>query len=433
MKRWHTWAELLRRRAENKPRITCYNQGMFSNLARRARRFLLQAACLLLLTSCAGLNLRNETASSLGAARDSDPTTPTALPNDIIDAADAEYLLLTNIYERASPSVVHIEATIFGETRRGSGFVYDRQGHVLTNAHLVKDADAIKVTLRNAYALEAALLGLDSFSDLAVLKVRAAEDQLSPLRIGESATVKVGRRVISIGNPYGLSTSMTTGIVSGLGRTLPSAALIDVSLGSGFDNPAIIQIDAAIHPGNSGGPLLDSKGLVIGVATAMQSSSGQFQGIGFAVPADTMRRVIPDLIARGKVEYAWMGISVMPEDGGYGVAGLSEALDLPVERGVLLRGVSEVSPAHRAGLRGGDTLVDVRGKSVCAGGDVIVAINNTYFDNLDGLIAYLVQNVRPGDEVEVVAIRDRQAIEFTLELEARPAREGPTIGCASAQ
>ena len=359
--------------------------------------------------------------------------TPTALPNEIIDAADAEYLLLTNIYERASPSVVHIETVVFGETRRGSGFVYDRQGHVLTNAHLVKDADAIEVTLRNAYALEAALLGLDSFSDLAVLKVRAAEDQLSPLRIGESATVKVGQRVISIGNPYGLSTSMTTGIVSGLGRTLPSAAMIDVSLGSGFDNPAIIQIDAAIHPGNSGGPLLDSKGLVIGVATAMQSSSGQFQGIGFAVPADTMRRVIPDLIAQGKVEYAWMGISVMPEDGGYGVAGLSEALDLPVERGVLLRGVSEVSPAHRAGLRGGDTLVDVRGKSVCAGGDLIVAINNTYFDNLDGLITYLVQNVRPGDEVEVVAIRDRQAIEFTLELEARPAREGPTIGCAAAQ
>ena len=403
------------------------------DMARRARRFLLQATCLLLLTACAGLNIRNETASSLGAAPDSDQTTPTALPNDIIDAADAEYLLLTNIYDRASPSVVHIETVIFGETRRGSGFVYDRQGHVLTNAHLVKDADAIKVTLRNAYALEAALLGLDSFSDLAVLKVRAEEDQLSPLRIGESATVKVGQRVISIGNPYGLSTAMTTGIVSGLGRTLPSAAMIDVSLGSGVDNPAIIQIDAAIHPGNSGGPLLDSKGLVIGVTTAMQSSSGQFQGIGFAVPADTMRRVIPDLIARGKVEYAWMGISVMPEDGGYGVAGLSEALDLPVERGVLLRGVSEVSPAHRAGLRGGDTLVDVRGKSVCAGGDVIVAINNTYFDNLDGLIAYLVQNVRPGDEVEVVAIRDRQAIEFTLELEARPAREGPTIGCGSAQ
>ena len=388
---------------------------------------------LLLLSSCGNLPSRNETASSVGAETEADAMTPTALPDEIIDAADAEYLLLTNIYERASPSVVHIEATIYGETRRGSGFVYDRRGHILTNAHLVKDADAIEVTLGKTYPLEAALLGLDSFSDLAVLKVQAAAERLSPLRIGESATVKVGQRVISIGNPFGLKTAMTAGIVSGLGRTLPSAAMIDASLGSGFDNPAIIQIDAAIHPGNSGGPLLDSKGLVIGVATAMRSDSGQFQGIGFAVPADTMRRVIPDLITEGRVEYAWLGISVMPEDGGYGVAGLSEALDLPVERGVLLRGVTEVSPAHRAGLRGGDRLVDVRGKSVCAGGDLIVAINDTYFDNLDGLITYLVQNARPGDEVEVVAIRDRQAIEVTLELEARPAREGPTIGCVTAQ
>lgn len=403
------------------------------DMARRARRFLWPAACLLLLCACSGLNFGTETSSSLGTERDFDLATPTALPEAIISAADAEYLLLTNMYERASPSVVHIEATIFGESRRGSGFVYDRQGHILTNAHLVKDADAIEVTMRNTFALEAALLGLDSFSDLAVLKVRTAEDRLSPLRIGESAPVKVGQRVISIGNPFGLKTAMTTGIVSGLGRTLPSATLIDLSLGSGFDNPAIIQIDAAIHPGNSGGPLLDSKGLVIGVTTAMQTDSGQFQGIGFAVPADTMRRVIPDLIAQGKVEYAWMGISVMPEDGGYGVAGLSEALDLPVERGVLLRGVTEVSPAHRAGLRGGDTFVDVRGKSVCAGGDLIVAINNSYFENLDGLITYLVQNARPGDKVELVVIRDRKAIEFTIELEARPAREGPTIGCASAQ
>lgn len=415
----------------NKPRITCYNQGMMGEMARRARRVHWLAACLLLLSACSGLPSRTETASSVGGGIDSDIMTPTALPDEIINAADAEYLLLTNIYQRASPSVVHIEATIFGETRRGSGFVYDRQGHILTNAHLVKDADAIEVTLRNAYALEAALLGLDSFSDLAVLKVRAAEDQLSPLRIGDSATVKVGQRAISIGNPFGLKTAMTAGIVSGLGRTLPSASMIDAIPAAGFDNPAIIQIDAAIHPGNSGGPLLDSKGIVIGVTTAMQSASGQFQGIGFAVPADTMRRVIPDLIAEGRVEYAWLGISVMPEDGGYGVAGLSEALDLPVERGVLLRGVSEISPAHRAGLRGGDTLVDVRGKSVCAGGDLIVAINDTYLENLDGLITYLVQNARPGDEVEVVAIRDRKAIEFTLKLEARPAREGPTIGCAS--
>ena len=387
---------------------------------------------LLLLSACGGLSATRENASPQQSEA-SAATTPTALSDEILSAADAEYLLLTNIYARSSPSVVNIEVTSGDETRRGSGFVYDGQGHLITNAHLVKDADAIVVTLRNTFVLDADLLGLDSFSDLAVLKISAAAERLPPLRIGESATVKVGQRAISIGNPFGLKASMTTGIVSGLGRTLPSAELIDAGLISGFDNPSIIQIDAAIHPGNSGGPLLDSTGLVIGITTAMQSDSGQFQGIGFAVPADTMRRVIPDLIAAGRVEYAWMGISVMPEDGGYGVAGLSEALDLPVERGVLLRGVTEGSPAHLAGLRGGDTVVDVRGKGICAGGDLIVAINGYYFDDLDALITYLVQNTRPGDEVELVVIRNRQAIDVTLKLQRRPEGDRPTIDCNTTQ
>lgn len=396
------------------------------------RGFLGLAGAALLLAACGGLtNLRSndpaQTARTSAAAM-----TPTALSDALVAAADAEYLLLTNIYERASPSVVNIEASINGETRRGSGFVFDRQGHIITNAHLVKDADAIVVTLRNTYVLNAELIGLDSFSDLALLKVSTAAERLSPLRIGESAPVKVGQRAISIGNPFGLKTSMTTGIVSGLGRTLPSAELIDAGVVSGFGNPSIIQIDAAIHPGNSGGPLLDSSGLVIGITTAMQSDSGRFQGIGFAVPADTMRRVIPDLIAEGRVEYAWMGVSVMPEDGGFGVAGLSEALDLPVERGVLLRGVTEGSPAHVAGLLGGDSPVYVRGELVCAGGDLIVAIDGFYFENLDGLITYLVQNTRPGDEVDLLAIRDRQPLDIRLRLQGRPARERPVIDCNAA-
>jgi len=165
----------------------------------------------------------------------------------------------------------------------------------------------------------------------------------------------------------------------------------------------------------------------------MRSDSGGFQGIGFAVPADTMRRVIPDLLRQGQVDYAWMGISVMREDGGYGVAGLSEALDLPVERGVLLRGVSEGSPAQLAGLRGGTALVDVRGELVCAGGDLIVAINDYYFDNLDGLVTYLVQNTRPGDDVELVAIRDRRQLELMLQLQSRPAQNRPVLDCMAAQ
>ncbi|MCY3916687.1 MAG: trypsin-like peptidase domain-containing protein [Chloroflexi bacterium] len=386
----------------------------------------------LLLSACSAVTNTGGRASSQQTERAAAPT-PTVLSADVVSAADAEYLLLTNIYARSSPSVVNIEVTSGEETRRGSGFVYDRRGHLITNAHLVNDADAIMVTLRNTIVLDADLLGLDSFSDLAVLKISAPEERLSPLRIGESATVKVGQRAVSIGNSFGLKASMTTGIVSGLGRTLPSAQLIDAGAAAGFDNPSIIQIDAAIHPGNSGGPLLDSTGLVIGITTAMQSESRQFQGIGFAVPADTMRRVIPDLIAEGRVEYAWLGISVMPENGGYGVGGLSEALDLPVERGVLLRGVSEGSPAELAGLRGGDARVEVRGKPVCAGGDLIVAINDFYIEDLDALITYLVQNSRPGDEVELVIIRDRQAMEVTLKLQSRPERDRPTIDCNTAQ
>ena len=319
------------------------------------------------------------------------------------------------------------------DARRGSGFIYDRDGHIITNAHLVSSADSITVTLENAYVLSAEMLGLDSFSDLAVLKVNADPDRLQPLRIGDSSAVEVGQRGIVIGNPFGLSSSMTIGIVSGLGRTLPSAELLDAGVAPGFDNPSIIQIDATINPGNSGGPLLDSQGLVLGITTAIRSDNGSFQGIGFAVPGDTMRRVIPDLIDKGRVDYSWMGISVMREDGGYGLSGLSEALELPVERGVLLRGVTAGSPAHRAGLRGGDRSVDVRGAEVCAGGDVIVAINDFHFEDLDGLVTYLVQQTRPGDEVELLVIRDRDTLEIPLTLESRAADSGNMLDCAAAQ
>lgn len=367
------------------------------------------------------------------------PTAPaaaaTATPVDLSAVADAEYRLLAEIYENASPSVVNIEArtdadeTIAESVRRGSGFVYDQQGHIITNAHLVNDADAISVTLGNALALEATLVGADSFSDVAVVKVSVPAERLLPLRIGESALIKVGQRAIAIGNPFGLNSSMTTGIVSGVGRTLPSAELIGVGAVA-YDNPAIIQIDAPIYPGSSGGPLLDSRGLVFGMTTANQSLSGEIAGIGFAVPADTMRRVIPDLLTAGRVDYAWMGISVMREEGGYGVAGLSAALDLPTDRGVLLRGVSAGSPAHLAGLRGGDRLVDVRGKTVCAGGDLIVAINEVHFDDLEALMAYLVQQKRPGDEVTLLVIRDRRTLELSMQLASRPAADdAPTLGC----
>ncbi len=384
-------------------------------------------ACLLLLTAC-GIEFggsadggRQSAGATATAAH-----TPTALSGESLSTADAEYMLLTNIYERANPSVVNIESGRLDETtgaiatQRGSGFVYDTQGHIVTNAHLVNDAYNIRVALQNAIVVDAQLVGADSFSDLAVLKVAADAERLTPLWIGESAGLKVGQRAIVISNPFGLSSSMTTGIVSGLGRTLPSADLLEGEAMPGFENPSIIQIDAAINPGSSGGPLLDSQGRAVGLTTAIRSDSGQFQGIGFAVPADTMRRVIPELIERGRVDYSWMGISVMREDGGFGVAGLSRALDLPVDRGVLLRGVIEGSPAESAGLRGGRALLELRGESVCAGGDLLVAINDHHFADLDELVTYLVQKTRPGDEVKLLLIRDKQTVEIKLTLQTHP-------------
>ena len=226
-------------------------------------------------------------------------------------------MLLTNIYERANPSVVNIESGRLDERRERS-----RRSAARVSSTIRKGISSpmriwsmtlihIRVALQNAIVVDAQLVGADSFSDLAVLKVAADAERLTPLWIGESAGLKVGQRAIVISNPFGLSSSMTTGIVSGLGRTLPSADLLEGEAMPGFENPSIIQIDAAINPGSSGGPLLDSQGRVIGLTTAIRSDSGQFQGIGFAVPADTMRRVIPELIERGRVDYSWMGISVM--------------------------------------------------------------------------------------------------------------------------
>ena len=359
----------------------------------------------------------------------------TAVAAELRGIADAEYALLSRLYEDAAPSVVSIQSVFVDESnggeeiRRGSGFIYDRQGHIVTNAHLVKGADRLSVTLENGAVVTAATRGLDSFSDVAALRIEADADSLIPLRIGESAALKVGQRALSIGSPFGLDKSLTMGIVSGLGRSLRSAELIDGDTPPGFDNPGIIQIDAPVHPGASGGPLLDSGGFVMGMITAIRTDNGAFQGVGFAVPADTLRRVVPELIEYGSVDYAWVGLSVMPEDGGFGVAGLSAALGLSVDRGVLLKGVARGSPAQQAGLRGGTEWVTVRGVEVCAGGDVIVAVNGAHIRDLGALNAWLIQQTRPGDEIELLIVRENETLTINLTLQSRPAESRDSIGC----
>lgn len=353
-------------------------------------------------------------------------TSATALPDDIIHAADAEFLLLQNIYQRVAPSVVNIDVTIEGmplthvDVASGSGVVYDADGNIITNAHVVSDANEIRVTFNDGYVATAELVGLDLYSDLAVIRVDVDASHLVPVIIGDSDAVRVGQRAIAIGNPFGLASSMTVGIVSGLGRQLPSATLIDTTTIGGFNNPSIIQVDADINPGNSGGPLLNSAGELIGVNTAIRTETGVFAGVGFAVPARTVQRVIPELIENGQVDYAWIGISTVPADGGYTVAGLAEALSLPVTAGVLVTQVTPNSPAAEAGLRGGTRIARVRGVDICAGGDIIVAVNGDYLSTMDELVSYLVVNSRPGDTLNLVVVRGSETFEVPLTLRSRP-------------
>jgi S1-C subfamily serine protease len=365
---------------------------------------------------------------------------PTPVPAEIISAADAEYLLLTNLYERVAPSVVNIDVTVespasafLSERYSGSGFVYDDDGHIVTNAHVISDAESILVTFNGGYVADAELVGLDPYSDLAVIRVDVDESHLHPVTFGESDEVRVGQRAVAIGNPFGLASSMSVGIVSGLGRQLPSAEMLAAAgeISGGFQNPAIIQVDAPINPGNSGGPLLNSAGEVIGVNTAIRSETGIFEGVGFAVPSSTALRVIPDLLDDGRVEYSWMGITSASSGNGYGVSGLAEALHLPVSEGILIGDVLPNSPAELAGLHGGSRPTIVRGQTICAGGDIIIAVNGVDVSTMDDLVAYLTVNTRPNDSVSLRIVRGDQTFDVPVQLAARPESVGATGSCGT--
>lgn len=355
-----------------------------------------------------------------------DPT-PTPVGTDIVQEADAEYQLLTNIYYRVNPSVVNIEISSGVHSQiesdiidsSGSGFILDMDGHIVTNSHVVRDAQEILVTFADGYVTSAELLGNDDYSDLAVIKVDPARAPLVPAELGDSNTLQVGQRVIAIGNPFGLDGSMTVGIVSALGRSLPSAQLLDPSY-LGYSNPSIIQIDAAVNPGNSGGPLLNSYGQVIGINTAIRTEDGGFQGIAFAVPVNTLKRIVPQLIATGHAQYSWLGISSPETDGGYSVAALADEMGFPVRNGILVSGVTTGSPAARAGLQPGTHSQRVRGVDIPSDADIIVAINGMVLRDIDDLVAYLVENTSPGDTIVLTIVRNGQTLDLDVTLDVRP-------------
>ncbi|MCX8023999.1 MAG: trypsin-like peptidase domain-containing protein [Thermanaerothrix sp.] len=344
--------------------------------------------------------------------------TPTLMNQALLSFADRD-ALLANLYERVAPGVVFIATTTDGEIESlGSGFVYDREGHIITNFHVVDGATDLEVDFPSGIKVRAEVIGQDLDSDLAVIKVDVPADALVPLPLADSDQVRVGQTAIAIGNPFGLTGTMTVGIVSAKGRTLES--LRQAEGGTFFSAGDVIQTDASINPGNSGGPLLNLAGEVIGVNRAIRTTGTTItgepvnSGIGFAVSSNIVRRVVPVLIAQGKYDYPYLGISSRE------MLTLEqiEALGLPRQTGAYIVSVTPGSPADRAGLRGGDQ--PTRFAGLPAGGDLIIAIDGQPVQAFSDMLSYLMKYKSPGDTVVLTIIRDNQEKEVSVTLGKRP-------------
>jgi S1-C subfamily serine protease len=307
------------------------------------------------------------------------------------------------IYNQLNDSVVLIQTDL----GLGSGFVYDTKGHIITNQHVIDGAEAIQVNFLDGSISSADVVGMDIYSDLAVIKVDPEATTLHPVVLGSSSELNVGEPVAAMGNPFGLSDTLTVGIISSLERTLDAAG--------GYVIIDIIQIDAAVNPGNSGGPLVNVKGQVVGVNTAIQSATGTFTGIGFAVPSDTVKREIDDLIETGGYKHPWLGITAS----GVNIA-VADAVGLDKPQGIIVVDVTSGSPADLAGLRGVDRTVIVDGQEVPVGGDVITDVDGIPVITMADLVVYMERNTSPGDSVVLGIIRDGQDLNLTVILGERP-------------
>lgn len=333
-----------------------------------------------------------------------------------VEAADTE-LTLPDLFERTQRSVVQVTATN-DQTEQGNlgtGFVYDDNGHIVTNNHVVAGTSNLAVTFYDGTVYSATLIGSDPFTDLVVLYVEdVPQEKLVPLPLADSTKIRVGEQVAAIGNPFGLSSSMTSGIVSGVGRTIPAQNTGSLQ----FFIPDIIQTDAPINPGNSGGPLLNTRGEVVGINTAIRSSTGEFAGIGFAVPSNTIAKIAPSLIETGTFNHPWVGIS-----GRDMTPGLASALQLDEPRGVLIVEVVPGGPAEKAGLRGGDNPTRIEGQTVPLGGDIILELDDNQIRKLDDILVYLQREKTVGDTLQVTILRDGTEMTIDLMLEARPSAQ----------
>ncbi|GKS66674.1 2-alkenal reductase [Nitrosarchaeum sp.] len=339
----------------------------------------------------------------------SDKPIPSAVGETITDYS--KKLSLIEIFEKSEPGVVRINVQRTdqsnGTSGVGSGFVFDKQGHIITNAHVVKNAKKVVVTFLDGRSYNADIVGFDEYTDIGVVKVNAGLSLLQPLPLGDSSNLKVGEPIAAIGNPFGLSGSMTSGIVSQLGRLLPS--------GAGYSIPDVIQTDAAINPGNSGGPLLNMRGEIIGINTAIQSTTGEFTGVGFAVPSQTLAKIVPNLIENGKYQHPWIGIAGRDID-----PDLAKVLNLNDAVGFLVITVVDNSPAVKAGIHGSNETVEVDGVKYPTGGDIILSVDGKQVRKIDDILIHLQRAKSIGDEMILEVLRDGRTTNITIILDERP-------------
>ena len=322
---------------------------------------------------------------------------------------------LEALYQQVLPGVVAIQTG----SSLGSGFVFDSEGHVVTNQHVIEGTSEVEVDFSSGFKAHGTVIGSDTDADVAVILVKAPADQIHPLALGDSSTLNVGEQVVAIGNPFGLSGTMTLGIVSGLGRT--QVAHVDPESGGSFNTADIIQTDAAINPGNSGGPLFNLNGEVVGINQSIRTDTfnntngnAVNSGVGFSISINLVKRVVPFLISNGKYEYPYLGIS---STSNLGLAEI-EALGLNTFTGAYVLSVTPGGPADQAGIKPGSK--DTNVPNLKAGGDVITAIDGQPVATFDQLLSYLVTHKSPGDTAVLTVLRDGQSMDITVTLGKRP-------------
>jgi S1-C subfamily serine protease len=344
------------------------------------------------------------------------------LPNNLVlvDALGLDFAekRVMEVYERVSPAVVNVTTQVLRrsfffeaipEEGAGSGFVIDTDGHIVTNFHVIEGAQRIEVTFIDESTIPAEIVGADRRNDIAVLRVESLPSGVVPVELGRSTSLEVGQRAIAIGNPFGqFGSTLTTGVVSALDRTLESQ--------DGRQMSGIIQTDAAINRGNSGGPLLDSAGRVIGINSAIFSPSGTSAGVGFAIPVDTLHRLLPDLLALGRYRHPWLGVRY-----GYRITpGLADILELPVDQGLLLVELFRDGPLASNGVLGAQREVILGNQRVFAGGDILMAIDGEAVTSIESLQTILETKYQVGDEVGLNLLRNGQPMNVTVTLGEEP-------------